>query len=219
MRVGGALPKQLLVLGGTTVLDRAIAAFDGAPEIHEILVLMAPGHLDAAREVVRDGGYGKVSRVIEGGATRSASTVRALEALGPEDCHVLFHDAARPLVSARLVSGVVQALQTHDAVTTAIPSADTVIAVDRTGETMTETLPRDRLRRVQTPQGFRLPVIREAYARAVADPAFVATDDASVVLRYLPHVPVAVVPGEERNLKITGPGDLAIAERLLELRG
>ena len=77
---------------------------------------------------------------------------------------------------------------------------------------------RATLRRVQTPQGFRLSVIRKAYARAVATgPAFEATDDCSVVLRFLPEVPVRVVPGDERNLKVTGPLDLHLVEQLLAL--
>jgi 2-C-methyl-D-erythritol 4-phosphate cytidylyltransferase len=98
----------------------------------------------------------------------------------------------------------------------AVPASDTIVVVE--DGVMTGMPRRDTLRRCQTPQGFRLSVIRKAHELALADPAFAdltATDDCGVVLRYLPDVPVAVVPGSERNIKITYPGDLSIAEVLL----
>src|SRR6185295_9514733 len=106
------------------------------------------------------------------------------------------------------------------AVDTAIPSADTVIQVDAAPTAdgseprMTDVLPRHLLRRGQTPQSFRLSTIRAAYARAGEDPDFMATDDCTVVLRYLPDVPIAVVPGHERNMKVTEPIDVYIADKL-----
>src|SRR3712207_1377907 len=147
----------------------------------------------------RGGDYPKVSRVLEGADTRNATTQRALDALGDEECNVLFHDAVRPLLSQRIIGDCVAALAEYEAVDTAIPSADTIIQVDAaTGRTIDDVLRRSLLRRGQTPQGFRLSAIRRAYARAAEDPNFEATDDCTVVLRYTPEVPIAVVAGEDR---------------------
>ena len=185
--------------------------------IDEILVMMAPGYLDEVREIVRGGRYPKVSQILEGAGTRNDTTSAALAALGEDECNVLLHDAVRPLVSQTIIAANVEALRTYEAVDTAITSADTVIEVaDETG-TIADVLPRHRLRRGQTPQSFRLSTIRAAYEKAAQDPDFTATDDCTVVLRYLPEVPIAVVPGHERNMKVTEPIDVYIADKLFQL--
>ncbi len=216
-RVGLALPKQLVELAGRPMIEHPLAVFDEHPEVDDILVMMAPGHLDAVRAIVRAGGYAKVRDVHEGGETRSETTRRALAALGSEDGKVLLHDAARPLLTSRIVTDCIVALERYDAVVVAIPSSDTVIQVGP-DDTVAAIPRRDDLRRVQTPQGFRVSVIRDAYRLAGQDAGFEATDDSGVVLRYLPQVPIRVVPGDERNLTVTAPIDLAVAERLLRER-
>lgn len=214
-RIGGAVPKQLLQVAGRPLLEHALLAFHSHELVEEITLVMAPGHLDAARQLVDAGGYGdKVTAVVPGGDTRSESTVAGLAALGEEPCHVLVHDAARPLVTARIITDCYRALAAYRAVNVAVASPDTVIEVDAAG-LQRRTLPRDSLRRVQTPQGFDSEVLREAYARAAADPGFAATDDCGVVARYLPHEPIAVVAGDERNLKVTTPVDLEVVAALL----
>ena len=217
-RIGRPVPKQLLLLAGRPVIEHSIAVFQRSPAIDDIVVVMTAGHQDAVRALVAAGGYDKVRHLVPGGATRSDSTVAALAVLGESEADVLVHDAARPLVTEQIVAAHVAALAEHTAVTTAIPSSDTVIEVDPTGGRMVETLVRSRLRRLQTPQSFRLSTLRTAYAAAALDPGFTATDDATVVLRYAPGVPVAVVPGSEENLKITEPADLDLAEELLRRR-
>jgi ribitol-5-phosphate 2-dehydrogenase (NADP+) / D-ribitol-5-phosphate cytidylyltransferase len=130
---------------------------------------------------------------------------------------VLFHDAARPLVDQRTIADVAAALDQWLAVGVVVPSADTIVEV--ADGAIRRVLARDALARCQTPQGFRLSVIRRAYELADADPGFAsipATDDCGVVLRYLPDVRVGVVRGSERNLKITYAADLAVAQALLE---
>lgn len=220
-RVGLSIPKQLIKIAGKTIIEHTIAAFEASPLIDEIVILMTPGHLDPVRAIVQNGGYDKVTQIVEGGETRNESTSRALDALGTEECNVLFHDAVRPLVSQTIIGDVVAALATHEAVDTAIPSADTIVQVHDTPATETETisdvLQRSLLRRGQTPQAFRLSVIRAAYALAWQDPDFTATDDCTVVLRYLPEVPIAVVLGHERNMKVTEPIDVYIADKLFQL--
>ena len=215
-RVGLGLPKQLVTIAGAPILEHTLRVFQAHPDVDDIVILMAPGHLDPVRAIVADGGYTKVRQLLEGAATRSATSMRALEAVPHAECKLLLHDAVRPFVSARIVSDCFRALEDYAAVAVAIPSADTIIEV--TPEDTIAAVPRrSTLRRVQTPQAFRLSTIREAYARAAVDPAFEATDDCSGVLRYLPEDPVVVVPGDERNMKITDPIDVHLAETLLRL--
>ncbi len=223
-RMGAGMPKQLLQVAGRTILEHSVAVFESVAEIDEIVVLMAPGHVADAEELVARGGFRKVTAIVEGGASRTESTWRALAAVGERECDVLLHDAVRPLVEPDIVRECVAALATCEALEVAIPSSDTIVRVDAgpDGEVVRDVPDRSSLRRTQTPQGFRLSVIREAYPRAIADPGFAdrpATDDCGVVLRYLPDVPIRVVPGSEHNLKITHPLDMAIAERLFRRAG
>jgi ribitol-5-phosphate 2-dehydrogenase (NADP+) / D-ribitol-5-phosphate cytidylyltransferase len=223
-RLGLAIPKQLLKIAGKTIIEHTLDAFETHPDIDEILVMMAVGHTAQAQRLIDRGGYRKVVRVLDGGTERIDSTARAIEALaeryGPAaDCNVLFHDAVRPLIEPAIISECVAALGTYRAIDVAIPSADTVIVVDE-ANVITDIPPRGRLRRGQTPQGFRLSVIRRAYELARSDPDFAArppTDDCGVVLRYLPDTPIYVVTGSEHNIKVTHPVDLHIADKLFQL--
>jgi 2-C-methyl-D-erythritol 4-phosphate cytidylyltransferase len=217
-RLGADMPKQLLTLGGQTLVERCVAAFERAPGVDEILVVMARGYTEPVKVMLADGGYAKVTAVIEGGATRPDSTRAALAAIGsggePGQCGVLLHDAARPLVDQRIIADCVAALRVHRAVGVAVPASDTIVVVSEDG-VMLSVPRRETLQRCQTPQCFRLPVIARAHELAAADPGYTPTDDCGVVLRYLPDVPVHIVPGSERNIKITYPHDLAVAEALL----
>ena len=239
-RLGAGMPKQLLTLGGRTLVEHCVAAFEAAPGVGEILVVMARGYTEPVEKMLAGGGFGKVSAVIEGGASLPESVRAALAAIaasvggpgagagGPGtggadgggagldrlgDCGVLLHDAARPLVDQRIIADCVAALDEHEAAGVAVPASDTMVV---TQDGVMVSMPsREGLLRCQTPQCFRLPVIALAHERAAADPGFSPTDDCGVVLRYLPEVPVHVVPGSERNIKVTYPQDLAVAEALL----
>ena len=239
-RLGAGMPKQLLTLGGQTLIERCVAAFEAAPGVDEILVVMASGYTRQVRELVA--GFQKVIAVIEGGATRPESTRAALAAIaeggtgwagyaggagwatggdplrppavgGGSDCGVLLHDAARPLVDQKIIAACVAALEAHDAAGVAVPASDTMVLTEN--GVMHSVPPRERLFRCHTPQCFRLSVIAKAHELAAADPDFTPTDDCGVVLRYLPGTAVHIVPGSERNMKITYPRDLAVAEALL----
>ena len=223
-RLGAGMPKQLLTLGGKTLVERCVASFDQAPGIDEVLVVMARGYTEQVKAMLAGTGYRKVTAVIEGGVTRPESTRAALAAIaaghqgatagGPlADCGVLLHDAARPLVDQRIIADCVAALRDHDAAGVAVPASDTMV-VTQNG-VMHSVPPRETLFRCQTPQCFRLSVITQAHELAAADPAFAPTDDCGVVLRYLPAIDVHIVPGSERNIKITYSQDLAVAEVLL----
>jgi 2-C-methyl-D-erythritol 4-phosphate cytidylyltransferase len=223
--MGLEIPKQLVKIAGKPVMQHTLEVFQSAPQIDEIIVAMTPGFTAEAQAIVDAAGCTKVSRVIEGGATRTETTMRAIETVSARtpEANVLFHDAVRPFLDHRIVENCVTALERYEAVDVAIPSADTIIKVDDYGGTVIKDVPRrDLLRRGQTPQCFRLSTIRDAYALALADPDFTAgkvaaTDDCSVVLRYLPDVPIVVVPGSEQNMKVTHPVDVFLADKLFQL--
>jgi len=213
-RFGASMPKQLLTLGGKTLVEHCVTAFRQAPGVDDVLLVMPPGYADEAARLVGN----SVSAVIAGGVTRSDSVRNAIAYLAAaglpaETTGVLLHDAARPLVSQRIIEDCVIALSKHDAVGTAVPTSDTIVVAE--DGVMSHVPPRETLQRCQTPQCFRLSVIARAHELAAADPGYTPTDDCGVVLRYLPDVPVHIVPGSERNIKVTYPGDLEIAEVLL----
>lgn len=221
-RLGGSTPKQLQLLAGRTLLEHCVAAFDTAPGIDEIVVVMPADLIGNAKRILADR-YRKVGHIIAGGADRPGSTRQAIDLVsrdtadrGDADCNVLFHDAARPLVDQRIIAECAAQLVRCQALGVVAPTADTIVEVAE--GVMTSIPPRESLGRCQTPQGFRLSVIRRAHQLAVSDPesgAFTPTDDCGIVLRYLPEIEVRVVPGSEANLKITYPGDLRIAEAII----
>jgi len=219
LRLGGGIPKQLQLLAGQTLLERSVGAFEQAPGVDRVVVILPADFVAEGIRLLGDR-YGKLTDVIAGGIDRPGSTRCAIELLSGDgqqaDCNVLFHDAARPLVDQRIIADCVAALADCEALGVVVPTADTI--VEMADGVMTSIPPRETLGRCQTPQGFRLSVIRQAYQLAGDDPAaagFSATDDCGMVLRYLPDVEVRAIPGSERNLKITYPADLRLAESLL----
>lgn len=209
-------PKQYSHLAGKPVLARSIEAFERHPSIAAVAVVAHPDYHSLIRGWVREHGWQKVDHILAGGKERSDSTLAALRLFAdrdPQTTYLLFHDAARPLVSQSLISRVCEALPAHPVVAVGLPSADTLMQLQ--GSTVAAIPPRAAMRRMQTPQAFRLDLIAEAYRLAAADPHFQATDDCGVVLRYLPQQPIHVVDGEERNLKLTYPADLEVLERYL----
>ena len=212
-RVGGETPKQLLPLAdGRSILEHSIDAFELAPDIDEIAVVMHPEHISSLQKLCQTNHWQKLTKIIPGGAERWESSWHAVEMyiksarLG--GCvSLLLHDAARPYVSQRIIAEVCQALQEHEAVTVAVPSTDTIYITDR--NCLTSMPPRETVWRAQTPQAFRLSTIAEAFERALREGNIAATDDVGIVYRYMPETPVFIVPGEEQNRKITYKEDLA----------
>lgn len=238
-RMGLSRPKQFLELAGRTVLEHSVDAFVSHADISEVIIVSNPDFTTEAEAIVASrretGEWSKVKAVICGGRERSDSSVNALRhvmaqldaeaaatgmasAERAEDVALLFHDAVRPLVDARIIGEVCKALSRYAAVNVAVPVVDTLMRCAPDAQNTpccTTVVDRANLQRVQTPQGFRLTTIAEAYRCAMADPDFVATDDCGVVMRYLPEVPVAIVRGSERNLKLTYPADIPLFEFLI----
>ncbi|HEY8317305.1 MAG TPA: bifunctional cytidylyltransferase/SDR family oxidoreductase [Amnibacterium sp.] len=218
VRAGLGMPKQLARIAGKPIIEHTIAAVNAAECIDEIIVMMEPNHMSAVEELIARGSYPKLTRVFAGGESRNDTTRLALAQLGDEECKVLFHDAVRPFVDERILRDCVDALDHYGAVDTAIPSADTIIQINTETNVLVDVPPRSLLRRGQTPQAFLLSAIRRAYERAARDRNFVATDDCTVVLKYTPDVPIAVIAGSDENMKITESIDVFIADKLFQLK-
>ena len=217
VRMGLAIPKQFVPIAGRTSLEHTVAVFEACDAIDDIVVMMDPTSLPLAQKLLPPARFTKVSAILVGGKDRNETSFLALQHISGSDTKVIFHDAVRPLIDASIITACVTALDTYDAVDTGIASADTIIEVD--DQDHIRAVPtRSSLRRGQTPQAFRRETILRAYALAHEDPEFAATDDCSVVLRYLPDVPILVVPGDESNIKITHPIDVHLADKLFQLR-
>ena len=224
-RMGSSLPKQFMELAGRTVIEHSIEAFCSHPAVDEVAVVVHPEWRGRFQAIVERNRWEKLTKVIDGGSERYMSSLNAIMAYidEPDDTNLLLHDAARPWVSADIISRVAAALQHSEAVGVAVPSTDTVWEVHPDMNGMWEAgnekfeiprfvarIPERKLMwRAQTPQAFRLPLIRDAYQRALQDPQFQATDDCGVVRKYMPGTKITVVEGEESNRKITFKEDIA----------
>ncbi len=213
-RMGAGEPKQFIVVAGKTVLGHTVAAFAVHPLIDEIAIVTSANCMSRVAEIVAECACEKALRVLEGGGERWQSSLSAVNAYAGEDCNLLIHDGARPLVSGRIITACIEALRSSEAVETAVPATDTIIELADDGS-LSSIPPRRLLRHAQTPQCFRRSVIAKAFEQALRDPAFTPTDDCSVVHRYLPEVRIAIVPGDERNIKITYKSDIELFEKLL----
>ena len=203
-RLGSELPKALVPLGGRALVVWAVECLR-AGGVAEVLVTVPPGRAPEFAAVLDPD-----VRLVEGGATRTASVRAALAAVHEHTGVVLVHDAARPLTPPDVVARVLAALSGGArAVVPVLPVVDTTVAVGPDG-VIAGALPREQLRRVQTPQGFDRATLVHAYGRLPAGAEL--TDDAAVV--HTAGVPVSTVPGDERAAKITVAHDLAQAEAL-----
>ncbi|MGZ5367877.1 MAG: 2-C-methyl-D-erythritol 4-phosphate cytidylyltransferase [Aeromicrobium sp.] len=214
-RLGAGLPKQFVDLGGRPIIDYSLEAFCGSDLIDEVIVVLAPEYRGTVSGLVVDRGYKKVSALVDGGKTRFESTGAALDHVAGREGRILVHDAARPFLPQETIAGCVKALDDFDAVTTVVDSADTIVVLDDTHQHIESTLDRGRLRRLQTPQAFRLGILAQAFVLASDDEGFLATDDFTLVRRYLPDVSTTFIEGSAKTFKITEPEDLIIAEAFL----
>ena len=215
-RTGLSTPKQFLPLGGKTVLEHSVQTFNDHPGIDQVVIITATEFIDKVQGLVKANNWTKVTAVLPGGKERFDSSLVAVRYFKDNpDMVMLFHDAARPLVSERIITDTLKAMEKYNAVDVAIPTVDTIVKCDFQGKEMESVQDRNLLWRMQTPQGFRQKTISKAYEIALKDPQFTATDDCGTVLRYLPDEKVGIVRGSERNIKLTYADDLALLEVLL----
>ncbi len=218
-RIGGDLPKQFLQVGGRRIIEYSIEAFEKNAGIDEIAVVVNKDFVSPMEGIAAANSWSKLKHILNGGNERSDSSMSAIRAYEGIDCNLIFHDAVRPMVSQRIISDVVSALDTYNSVAVAVPATDTIVKVDESGRMISEILQRQLLRCQQTPQAFRYETIAQAYKFALADPNFVATDDCCVVSRYLPNEKIFIVDGEDSNIKVTYPKDLSLLENLISGKG
>jgi 2-C-methyl-D-erythritol 4-phosphate cytidylyltransferase/2-C-methyl-D-erythritol 2,4-cyclodiphosphate synthase len=210
-RLGAGVPKQLLDVGGLSILHRSVAAFASHPEVDDVIVALPP-ELAAAPPLQL--GEGLRYRAVAGGARRQDSVANAFRAMSPGTDVVLVHDAARPFVTSDLITKAIKAAAEHGAAIVAQPVSDTVKRVRRDQDPMAvvETIPRESIFLAQTPQAFRTEVLEEAIA--LGESGVQATDEAALAERagYAVHI----VESTAKNLKITTTDDLAEARRRVE---
>lgn len=218
-RIGGDLPKQFLQVGGRRIIEYSIEAFEKNAGIDEIVVVVNKDFVSLMEEIAAANSWSKLKHILNGGNERSDSSMSAIQAYEGIDCNLIFHDAVRPMVSQRIISDVVSALETYNSIAVTVPATDTIVKVDESGRMISEILQRQLLRCQQTPQAFRYETIAEAYKLALADSNFVATDDCGVVSRYLPNEKIFIVDGEDSNIKVTYPKDLSLLENLISGKG
>ncbi len=206
LRAGGGVPKQWRALAGARVIDHTLRAFDATPLVAHIVMVLHADDMDRAAEL-RARGY----LVALGAPERSGSVRAGLEALAPlHPQKVLIHDAARPCITPALIGAVIEALQTNPAAAPALALSDALWS-GADGQ-VTGTRDRSNIFRAQTPQGFDFAAIRAAHSAHMAE----AADDVEVARAA--GIPVAIVPGDADNLKITQAGDFERAARILKGR-
>ena len=212
-RFGEQTPKQFLTVNDKMIIEHTLEVFQTHPKIDEIIVALPENYLHLSVRLAR---YSKITAFVKGGSERYHSTLHVLKFMeNHPEANLLFHDAVRPFVSHKIISDVIQALETHKAVVVATPATDTILEVNE-NKIITDIPAREKIYHAQTPQAFRFSLIQKAFQSALEDAHFLPTDDGSVVFRYLPDEKVFIIHGEEKNRKITFKEDFALfAEKRL----
>ncbi|MBT8401848.1 MAG: 2-C-methyl-D-erythritol 4-phosphate cytidylyltransferase [Rhodothermia bacterium] len=208
-RMGG-VPKQFRTLGKHTLLRRSVGCFTGLKEVMQVVVVVPEGHLSDTEADLKSVDFDGLVLTV-GGATRQESVRKGLEVVSSAARVVLVHDAARPFASTDKIREVVAAVRDYEAASLAIPVADTLRKVS--GTNFAETVSREGIYRMQTPQGFRPALLVEAH-REAAEAGWKTTDDVDLVMRQ-GHA-VCLINGHPANFKITTPDDWELAEMIVQ---
>ncbi len=212
-RAGGRTRKQFRTIGGRPVLAHTLAVFQASSRIEGLIVVVPVDSLAVARRLVSRFAFDKVRSVVAGGETRQASVTQGLRALPPDCRYVMVHDGVRPFLTEELVEAVLEAAVKDGAAVAGLPVRETIKRA--TGGWIQGTVDREGLWSIQTPQAFRLDLLRTAHERAQRE-GFVGTDEA-VLIERLGH-PVRLVPGLPENLKLTTPADFTLATAIFRAR-
>lgn len=213
-RYNNEIPKQFVKIAGKTVLEHTIEIFEKSDLIDAVIIVITPEYRHTAEDILLKNHYTKCVGLLNGGATRKESSFIGVSSIRDDEANVLIHDCARPFLSQRIIKDCIEALDKYSAVDVAIPSADTIIQVDD-NNCITDIPDRVLLRRGQTPQGFKLSLIKKAHELAKKDSNF--TDDCGLILKYN-LAEIYVVEGDTQNIKITYPSDIYLADRLFQVR-
>lgn len=217
-RMGASINKQYLQLNGLPILAHTISVFERSPLIDSIYLVIPADEITYCREhIVEAGGFRKVAAIVAGGTERQHSVMNGLKAIrGNADDHdvILIHDGVRPFLTETMLRESIAAAQEHDGTLVAVPAKDTIKIV--ADGVVVDTPSRETLWQAQTPQSFRFGVIFAAHQAAERE-GFIATDDASLIERS--GGKIRIVAGDYRNIKITTPEDLTLAEAFMAGRG
>lgn len=216
-RMGSKVSKQYLTLADKPILAHTIAVFEYHPRVEQVYLIVPPGDISyCQQEIVDRYGFGKIKRIVAGGAQRQDSVLNGLTALEEDGLDqdqrpVLIHDGARPLFDSALLSQLIDIIVSDGACAVGVPVKDTIKDVE--ANQILGTPDRKRLWQAQTPQGFQYRLIRNAFDQAQAD-GFYGTDDVSLLERL--GYKVQMLEGNYRNIKVTTSEDLLIAAALLD---
>jgi 2-C-methyl-D-erythritol 4-phosphate cytidylyltransferase len=211
-RLGSRVPKQFLPLAGIPILQRTVVLFASLRSVDEIVITSPKEYIPRLRRLLERVGCRKILSIVAGGKERQDSVWNGLHGFISEPDIVLVHDAVRPLVSRKTVNEVIASATSYGAAVVGVRVQDTIKVEGKKGF-YTRTLDRANLRAVQTPQGFAFDILMRAHKNARRS-AYLGTDDASLVERM--NMPVRIVNGDQRNIKITTSLDLCLAEMWLK---
>jgi 2-C-methyl-D-erythritol 4-phosphate cytidylyltransferase len=207
--------KQFFEINGAPIVIHTLRVFARNQQVNQILVALRKNEMERFNRQLEKEKLAAKVQVVEGGEHRQESVANALASLkASKDDIVLVHDAVRPFVDDEIIGNVIREVEKHGAAIAGLPAVDTIKQVERTadGAIITSTTPRERVVQAQTPQGFRYELIKRAFDSAAED-GFIGTDEASLVERL--GEDVWVVMGSARNIKITTPNDMELAEFLI----
>ena len=208
------IPKQFVKIAGKTVLEHTLDVFEKSKYIDAVVLVITPDYRQNAEEILLKNNYKKIIKLLNGGETRKESSYIGISSIDDEDANVIIHDCARPFLSERVLKECAEALKKYYALDVAIPTADTIVKVNN--KNVIEDIPeRKSLKRGQTPQCFKLSLIKKAHELSKNDTNF--TDDCGLIVKYNLSE-VFVVEGDMENIKITYPSDIFMADRLFQVK-
>ena len=210
-RCGLDYPKQFAEIEDKTILELSVDAFEHNSLIDEIIVVTNLDYISKVKVMTEK--YSKVSKVVAGGETRRESSYNGIFSIDEDEANVLIHDAARPLVTDKIIADCILGLHRYKAVCTAINSTDTIFLID-SDKNITDIPKRTYCRRAQTPQCFKLSLIKEAHSRAQGDINCSVTDDCGLILEYTDEN-IHIIEGDEDNIKVTYKDDIDFVRRRL----
>ena len=213
-RMGHDENKIFIKLGNKSIIQWTLSHIEQVKAVSEVILVVADGEAAYMKQHIASLGLSKSIKIITGGKERQDSVYAGLQAVSDDMDIVLVHDGARPLAKPELFKSVIEGAKTHRAVTIGVPSTDTIKRVDIDGQVL-ETLNRNELMNIQTPQGFLKNIFKEAQETAKRD-AYLGTDDVSLV-EYIGK-DVYILEGDYENIKVTTPNDIAVAKRYLGIK-
>ena len=212
-RYGADIPKQFIKIAGKTIFEYTVEAFERTQEIDEIIIVVTPEYRNLAEEILNKNKYNKINQLLNGGETRKESSYIGISSINDNEANVLIHDCARPFVSKKIITDCIKALDKYNAAVVAIPAVDTIMEIEN--NTVASIPDRNKLMCAQTPQCFKLSLIKKAHELAKNDCNF--TDDCGLILKN--HLAfIHIVEGARENMKITYKSDIYTAQAILGLK-